>query len=187
MSVMRGLTLTQKEQARLQTLNLVLEKQMGVGEAAYLLGLSKRHTWRILAAYRREGAAALGHGNRGRRSVNAIPEEIKQRVTMLARTRYADFNHTHMTEMLEEREGITLARSTVRQILVGAGLASPRHRRPPRHRLRRERMSQEMAAITIGWEIGDHGSLYSWRWMMLPVPSLSPCSENMRIPMATSA
>jgi len=156
MSVMRGLTLTQKEQARLQTLNLVLEKQMGVGEAAYLLGLSKRHVWRILAAYRREGAAALGHGNRGRRPANAIPEELKQRVTMLARTRYADFNHTHMTEMLEEREGVTLARSTVRQILVGAGLTSPRHHRQPRHRCRRERMSQE------GMLLQMDGSYHDW-------------------------
>jgi transposase len=156
MSVMRGLTLTQREQARLQTLNLVLEKQMGVGKAAYLLGLSERHVWRILAAYRREGAAALAHGNRGRRPANAIPEELKQRVTMLARTRYADFNHTHMTEMLEEREGVTLARSTVRQILVGAGLASPRHRRQPRHRLRRERMSQE------GMLLQMDGSYHDW-------------------------
>lgn len=156
MSVMGGLTLTQREQARLQTLNLVLGKQMGVGEAAYLLGLSERHTWRIFAAYRREGAAALAHGNRGRRSANAISEELRQQVIMLARTRYTNFNHTHMTEMLEEREGITLARSTVRQILKGAGIASPRHRRPPRHRLRRERMLQE------GMLVQMDGSYHDW-------------------------
>ena len=156
MSVMGGLTLTQKEQARLQTLNLVLEKQMGVGEATYLLGLSERHTWRILAAYRKEGAAALSYGNRGRQSANAIPEELRQNVIMLARTRYANFNHTHMTEMLEEREGITLARSTVRQVLTGAGIASPRHRRAPRHRLRRKRMPQEGMLVQID------GSYHDW-------------------------
>lgn len=148
--------MTLQEQARLQTLNLVLEKQMGVGEASYLLGFSERHTWRILAAYRKEGANTLAHGNRGRQPANAIPEEIKHRVIMLARTRYADFNHTHMTEMLAEREGMTLARSTVRQILVVAGLASPRHRRPPRHRLRRERMSQE------GMLMQMDGSYHDW-------------------------
>lgn len=37
-------------------MNLVLEGQMGAAEAAVTLGLSERHTWRILAAYRREGA-----------------------------------------------------------------------------------------------------------------------------------
>jgi len=153
---MGGLTLTQSEQARLQTLNLVLEKQMGVKEAAYLMGLSERHTWRILAAYRRKGAAALAHGNRGCQCANAISEELKQQVIALARTRYVDFNYTHMTEMLEEREGITLARSTVRQILVSAGVASPRRRRPPRHRLRRERMPQE------GMLLQMDGSYHDW-------------------------
>ncbi len=56
MSVMRGLTLTLRGQARLHTLNLVMEKQMGAGEATYLLGPSERHTWRILAAYRERDA-----------------------------------------------------------------------------------------------------------------------------------
>ncbi|GAF80179.1 unnamed protein product, partial [marine sediment metagenome] len=36
-------------------------------EAAEVLGLSLRHVKRILAAYRKEGAAALAHGNRGRK------------------------------------------------------------------------------------------------------------------------
>ncbi len=66
---MGGLILTGKEQTRLQVLNGVLEHQVTVDEAAQVLGLSERHLWRILAAYRaayrKEGAAALAHGNRG--------------------------------------------------------------------------------------------------------------------------
>ena len=50
--MMKGLTLTQKEQARAMTLNLVLEGGLGVVEAAGILGLSERHTWRILSAIR---------------------------------------------------------------------------------------------------------------------------------------
>jgi hypothetical protein len=34
-------------------------------EAAEVLGLSLRHTRILSAAYRKEGAAALAHGNRG--------------------------------------------------------------------------------------------------------------------------
>ena len=148
--------MTQRDEARLQTLNLVLGGVIEVKEAACLLGLSERHTWRILATYRKDGAAALCHGNRGRPPRNALLEELRHRVIMLARTRYANFNHTHMTEMLAEREGITLARSTVRQILMRAGIASPRHRRPPRHRLRRERMPQE------GMLVQMDGSYHDW-------------------------
>jgi len=153
---MRGLTLTQKEQGRLQALNLVLEGWMGVGEAAYVLGLSERHTWRILAAYRKVGAAALSHGNRGRRPTNATSPMVKAQVVDLAHERYKGVNHTHLTELLAEREGVVLSRSTVRRLLVGAGLPSPRHRRPPRHRCRRERMPQEGMLVQVD------GSHHRW-------------------------
>ena len=163
---MRGLTLTQQEQGRLQTLNLVLEERMGVAEAACVLGLSERHAWRILAAYRGEGVAALAHGNRGCRPANATSEETRQRVITLARTQYAGLNHTHLTELLVERQALTLSRSTVRNILVGAGLASPRHRRPPRHRCRRERMPQEGVLVQVD---GSHHRWFGERgpWLTL--------------------
>ncbi len=93
---MKGLTLTQREQGRLQTLNLVLEGRMGGEEAAYVLGLSERHTWRILAAYRKEGAAALSHGNRGSRPSNASSPMVQEKIVTLARERYTGVNHTDL-------------------------------------------------------------------------------------------
>ena len=56
------LTLDQKELARLQVLNNVLEHRLLMDQAAELMGVTERHAWRILAAYRKEGAAALSHG-----------------------------------------------------------------------------------------------------------------------------
>ena len=49
--------LTQQEQARLQVLNNLLAGYMTTEQAATLMGLSTRHTRRMLAAYRQEGAA----------------------------------------------------------------------------------------------------------------------------------
>ena len=149
---MGKLTLTQREQVRLQVLNGVLADQVPVGQAAEILGVSERHVWRILAAYRKEGASALAHGNRGRSPSNAIPEQVKAQVVALAGTRYRGANHTHMTELLVEREGIVLSRSTVRRALVDASIESPRRRRPPRHRVRRQRMPQEGDAGAGRWE-----------------------------------
>lgn len=153
---MKGLTLTQKEQTRLRTFNLILEGHIGVGQAANLLGLSERHTWRILASYRKEGVTAMAHGNRGCHPANRIPEATRQQITALAQSRYARVNHTHLVELLAEREGISLSRSTLRNILVEAGLDSPRHHRPPRHRYRRQRMPQEGMLVQID------GSHHRW-------------------------
>jgi len=153
---MEGLTLTQKEQGRLQTLNQVLEGWIGVREAAYILGLSERHTWRILAAYRKHGAKALSHGNRGSRPSNVTSPAVQEKVITLARERYPGFNHTHLTELLAEREGLVLSRSTVRRILVEAGIPSPRQCRSPRHRCRRVRMPQEGMLLQVD------GSHHRW-------------------------
>ena len=109
MSVMEEFTLTEQEQGRLHTMNLVLEGRMGVEEAARVIGLSKRQAWRILKAYREQGALTLAHGNRGRQPSNVIPEELRQRVINLARTTYAGLNHTHFSEMLAERANLPLA------------------------------------------------------------------------------
>ena len=77
-------------------------------------------------------------------------------VVQLASTTYAGANHTHLTELLKEREGIDLSRPTVRRILTRAGISSPRHRRPPKHRVRRQRMPQAGMLVQID------GSFHRW-------------------------
>ena len=153
---MEGLTLTTKEQNRLQTLNGVLEKHWPMREAAEIMGVSERQGWRILAAYRKEGAAALAHGNRGRTPANAISASVCQRVITLTRERYPGVNHSHLAELLEEREEIIISRSTLRRLLIGAGMPSPRRGRSPRHRCRRRRMPQEGMLLQID------GSHHRW-------------------------
>ncbi len=145
-----------KEQNRLQILNGVLERYWSMTEAAPLLGVSERQGWRLLAAYRREGARGLVHKNRGRVPPNVTPERIQQQVVTLARERYWGINHTHLTELLAEREGVMLSRPTVRRLLVRAGLSSPRQRRPPQHRYRRQRMPQEGMLLQLD------GSHHAW-------------------------
>ena len=137
---MKDVTLNQREQARLQVLNSVLEYQLPRTQAAEITGISERQLRRILAAYRREGAAALSHGNRGRQPRNTIPEEITDAVVILASEKYAGFNHSHLSEVLAEREGIDLSRQTVSCLLNCHGLPSAKQHRPPKHRVRRERM-----------------------------------------------
>ena len=153
---MKGLTLTTKEQNRLQTLNGVLEKHWPMREAARIMGVSERQGWRILVAYRKEGAAALAHGNRGRTPANVTPQAIREQVVSLAKGQYSGVNHTHLAELLAERVGITMSRSTLRRVLAEAGLSSPRRGRSPRYRYRRQRMPQEGMLLQLD------GSHHRW-------------------------
>ena len=153
---MKDVTLNQKEQARLSVLNSVLEYQVPIAQAAEVLGVSSRHARRMLAAYREHGAAALAHGNQGRRPHNATLPAEAAAVVELATQRYEGANHTHLTELLREREGIDLSRPTVRRILTRAGIGSPRSRRSPQHRFRRQRMPQAGMLIQLD------GSHHAW-------------------------
>ena len=153
---MENVTLTPKEQMRVQVLNSLLAEQIALDQAAELMGVSTRHARRITTAYREEGAAALAHGHRGRRPVNATSEAVIADVVRLAGTRYQGANHTHLSELLAEREGIDIGRTTLRRILLDAGLSSPRRRRPPKHRVRRQRMPRAGMLIQLD------GSYHRW-------------------------
>ncbi len=143
------MTLNVEEQKRLMVLSRVGEGRLGAGEGAEVLGLSVRQLRRLLARYRKEGAAGLVHGNRGKRPYNKLDDSVRARVTELAVSEYAGLNTQHFSEMLVEREGLRLSRSTVRRVLLGSGLSSPRKRRAPRHRSRRERYSQQGMLLQI--------------------------------------
>ena len=91
--------MTPKEQTRLKILNSLLAEHMTLDQAATLMGVSPRHTRRILAAYQEKGAATVAHGLRGRKPANATPEPVATAVVHLARTRYAGTNHTHLSEL----------------------------------------------------------------------------------------
>jgi transposase len=150
------ITLTRSEQRRLLVLNHLGSGALVNSQAASLLGISVRQVRRLRRRYEREGAAALAHGNRGRRPSHALDPKLAIRVVELAKTKYFGFNQHHFTEMLAETEELVLSVSTVRRVLRDAGIAAPRKRRPPRHRRRRDRYPRAGMLLQID------GSRHDW-------------------------
>ena len=148
--------MTEKGQTRLQVLDSLLAEHMTLEQAATPMGVCPRHIRRIPADYRENGAVYLAHGHRGRKPANAIPETTRSGVVHPASTVSRGANHTHLSELLSEREGLDIGRTTLRRILVNAGLSSPRRRRPPKHRVRRQWMPRE------GMLIQMDGSYHRW-------------------------
>ena len=148
--------MTKVEQRRAWVLTKVMAGEVEVGEAAELLGLSVRSVWRLKRRFADEGPAGLVHGNRGQPSPRRIDEATREQVRALARGRYDGANDSHLAELLAEREGIVVSRVSVRRILRAAGIASPRRRRAPRHRSRRDRMPQ------AGMLLQTDGSRHDW-------------------------
>jgi len=150
------ITLTHRAEQCLKVLHALDRRELLMAEAAELLGRSVRQVRRLRAALQTRGLAALVHGNHGRPPVNRIPNNIRARVVRLARKLYVGLNDHHFHELLVEREGLALSRPSIRRILRAAGLPSPRRRRAPRHRRRRQRMPQAGLLVQLD------GSTHAW-------------------------
>lgn len=125
-------------------------------EIAQALGLSIRQVQRLKKTLRAEGPTGLAHGNRGTTASHALPEDLTGQVVDLYKSKYPGYNFSQFHEKLTEVEGLELCPSSVGRILKGAGYASPKTRRPPKHRSRRERKSCEGAMLQLD------GSPHDW-------------------------
>ena len=100
-----------------------------ITEAATLMGLGRRQVFRLAKAYARRGPAALVSRKRGRPSNHAYPADLRDAAIGIIRERYPDFGPTLAAEKLAELHDIHLARETVRQWMIAAGLWKDRRAR----------------------------------------------------------
>jgi transposase len=150
------IVLTMKEQRRVEVIQRVFRGEMRMAEVALVLGVTERQSYRIKAKIREEGVRGVIHGNRGRPCAWKISEKTERKIVELARGKYRGFNDHHLTEKLEQEEGIKLSREKVRRLLRAEGIHSPRKRRAPKHRSRRVRREAEGMMLQID------GSPHDW-------------------------
>ena len=145
-----SVTLTQREQQRLQVLNQVLAGRWSAQQAAEVLGLSERHLRRLRRAYATNGAAVLAHSNRGRPSPGRIADDTREQVVELIRGPYAGPPQAdHLRDVLASRKGLLVSRKSIERIRREAGITAAHRRRPPRHRSGRERMAQAGMLVQV--------------------------------------
>ena len=78
------------ELSRLEVLRDLDKKRLTTRAAAQLPGLERRQVFRLLTAYRAEGATGLILKRRGRRSNRRKPRALRQAALALLRERYWD-------------------------------------------------------------------------------------------------
>jgi len=77
-----------------------------VKEAAEILGLSERQVYRIKTRVGKEGPKGIIHRSKGKNTPRWLREKIRDKIDHLYKTKYRGFNLTHMTEFLNQEEGI---------------------------------------------------------------------------------
>jgi len=147
------LNLTMQEAERYKVISEIEEGYLKVKEAGEILGVSERQVYRIKARVEREGAGGVIHKSKGKKAPLWLTEKIKDKIDHLYKTKYRGFNLTHMTEFLNQEEGIKVSRESVRQILLEKG-SYVKQRRHPKHRQWREPCSRE--GQMVQYDTSDH-------------------------------
>lgn len=145
--------MSRKELTRYKVIEDTLEGYLSAGEAAKQLSLSRRHILRLKRKLNEQGIEGLIHGNRGKPSPQRTSTQLRDTINDLYQGKYAGFNLSHFTEMLEEREQIFISRETVRTILLEKG-SYEKKKRYPKHRSWREPMPRE--GMMLQYDASDH-------------------------------
>jgi len=124
--------MSDRELSRLEVLRDLQDGRLTTTAAAQLLDLKRRQVFRLLKAYRADGAAGLISKQRGRRGNRRTPEAKRAAALAIIRDRYSDFGPTLAAEKLREFHGMTFGRETIRKWMLEDGLWFDRRRRMKR-------------------------------------------------------
>ncbi len=155
---MGSITLSDRQRRRAEVLSRTGAGLLSNEQAARLLGVSLRHLRRLRTRFGAEGLASVIHANTGREPANKTASGVHQKLSELVGRggTYHDFNTTHLQELLGEREGIQIGRSTLDRLLTQDGIRKRRRGRARRVFGRRE------CCARAGEMLLTDGSLHEW-------------------------
>ncbi len=154
---MKGcITMSRKEVDRLGIIQAVAGKQLRQADAAQQLGLSVRQVKRLVRSYRKQGAAGLISGHRGKCPNNAIAGAVRNEAMGLVRTHYVDFSPTFAHEKLTELHGLHFSVETLRKWMIIEELWQTKSRKQAHIHQRRPRRPR------LGDLVQIDGSLHDW-------------------------
>lgn len=108
------IVMNNKTQLKADIIAKVNAGKLTIKSASKLLGKSIRTVERYLKEYRDKGIRFAVHQNTNRAPVNKLSTDLKEQVQSLIKTKYFDFNMTHLREELEKNEGLVVKRETLR-------------------------------------------------------------------------
>lgn len=146
--------MSMEERKRLVILAGIKKGELSVAEGGRVLGVCYRQAKRIWSRYRKDGAAGLVHGSRGKASGRGKKASFRSKVLSRYEQRYPDFGPTLAAEKLQE-EGLEIDHETLRRWLLEKGLWTLK-RKGRKHRAWRERKE------CFGQMVQLDGSHHDW-------------------------
>jgi transposase len=121
----------------------VLAGTVTIVQAASVLGLCERQVKRLKGGMLKEGIAFLAHKNRGLKPKHALSQQCRDEIISNALGDYRGASCEQMSELLTQRQGISVSSRTIRRLLVQSGILNKHSHKVARRRRTRDRMPKE--------------------------------------------
>lgn len=154
---MRRLELNMKEQTIYDIIKKLVDTNGNKKRAAIKLNCTLRYVNKLIIKYKTEGKSGFIHKNSGRKPKTTIPDEIKNKILLLYKEKYYDYNWCHFKEKLNEDENIFISYTPLRHILTAAGYISPLCNKSTRRAKKKELENKiKLTDIDKNLIIADH-------------------------------
>ncbi len=136
MDIIRKVDLRMGENEKYTVIKKLVDTNGNKNRAALNLGCTVRHVNRMIKGYKEKGKEFFIHGNRDRKPSHTLSNETRQLVIDLYKTKYAESNISHYSELLEKHEHIKLSPSAIHAILMQEFILSPKAKRATRKKVK---------------------------------------------------
>lgn len=126
---MRKVNLRMNEQSKYDVIKRVANNEISCKRASVCLNLSLRSIYRLVKVYNTKGKEGFIHGNRDRKPISSISDEIKNKIIKLYKEKYYDCNFKFFMELLSKKENINISYYPLYNILTDNKFLSPKARR----------------------------------------------------------
>lgn len=145
---MRKVVLRMNESYKYDVIKKLVDTNGNKKNAAMKLNCTVRTINRLIIRYNTEGKDGFIHKNRKRKPASTIPDEIKDKVIDLYRTKYSGANLLHFSQLLAIHENIQVSDTTVNHWLRMTDVLSPKAKRKTVNALNADLRRRKKAAKT---------------------------------------
>ena len=135
---MKRIDLRMNEQQKYEVIKSLVDHNGNKKAAALKLGCTHRTINRMIIKYKKHGKEAFIHGNRGRKPIHTISDELAADIITLYNNKYYDATFSYACELLAEHDGINISPSALTNIMYKNFITSPRTTKVMRKRLAKE-------------------------------------------------
>jgi len=137
-----------KEQKNYEAIKGLVDKGGNKTRVTLELGCTRRTVDRMVAGYKKFGKVFFSHKNKGRKPITALTDRQRWDIIDLYNTKYYDASFEFFTELLSVNECIHVSVSTVRNILMGEYILSPKANRKTVRRIKKELEAKLEGAVS---------------------------------------